>query len=157
MPGLQIQAIEKLWETELRKVMLMPQGQQALVRTAVAKMFQDTPNDQKKLCFVKGEVVGIPDGGPIIRPDHQVVVEMMAQPEVGTLYCFMFHIVVESSDHFAWPAGNFLVLFKAKDSETAGETTAVQIRKHPSQEKFFEFLGKRKLRPPFVCSSPAMQ
>jgi hypothetical protein len=56
----------------------------ALVRTAVAKLFQDTPND-KKLNFVKEEVFGITGGRPIIGPDHPVVVEMMAQPIVGTL------------------------------------------------------------------------
>jgi hypothetical protein len=68
---------------------------QALVRTAVAKLFQDTPND-KKLNFVKEEVFGITGGRPIIRPDHPVVVEMMAQPIVGTLslYFCIFHIVV---------------------------------------------------------------
>ena len=66
---------------------------QALVRTAVAKLFQDTPND-KKLNFVKEKGFGITDGGPIIGPDHPVVVEMMAQPIVGTLYFCMFHIVV---------------------------------------------------------------
>ena len=69
---------------------------QALVRTAVAKLFQDTPND-KKLNFVKEEVFGITDGRPIIGPDHPVVVEMMAQPIVGTLYFCMFHIVVRSA------------------------------------------------------------
>ncbi len=91
-----------------------------------------------------------------ISPAHPVVVEMMAQPIVGTLYCFMLHIVVESPDHCAWLAGNFQskVLFETKDSEAKGETTAVQFRKHPSQEKFFEFLGKRKLRPPFVLFVP---
>ena len=66
---------------------------QALVRTAVVKLFQDTPND-KKLNFVKEKGFGITDGGPIIGPDHPVVVEMMAQPIVGTLYFCMFHIVV---------------------------------------------------------------
>ena len=69
---------------------------QALVRTAVTKLFQHTPND-KKMCFVKEEVFGITDGCPIIGPngpDHPVVVEMMAQPKVGTLYFCMFHIVV---------------------------------------------------------------
>jgi hypothetical protein len=66
---------------------------QALVRTAVAKLFQDTPND-KKLNFVKEEAFGITDGRPIIGHDHPVVVEMMAQPIVGTLYFCMFHIVV---------------------------------------------------------------
>ncbi len=72
----------------------------------------------------------------------------MAQPiqVVGTLYCFLLHVVVESPDHCAWLAGNFQskVLFETKHSEAAGETTAVQIRNHPSQEKFFDFLGKLK-------------
>ena len=73
----------------------------------------------------------------------------MAQPILvdGTLYCFLLHVVVvESPDHCAWMAGNFQskVLFETKHSEAAGEITAVQIRNHPSQEKFFDFLGKRK-------------
>jgi hypothetical protein len=66
---------------------------QAFVRTAVVKLFQDTPND-KKLNFVKEEVFGIIEGRPIIGPDHPIVLEMMAQPIVGTLYFCMFHIVV---------------------------------------------------------------
>lgn len=56
---------------------------QALVRKAVAKLFEATPAD-KKLCFVKEEVFGISDGGPIIGPDHPVVQEMMDQPIDGT-------------------------------------------------------------------------
>jgi hypothetical protein len=56
---------------------------QALVRKAVAKLFESTPAD-KKLCFVKEEVFGISDGGPIIGPDHPVVQEMMDQPIGGT-------------------------------------------------------------------------
>ncbi len=90
-----------------------------------------------------------------ISPAHPVVVEMMVQPiiVVGTLYCFLLHVVVESPDHCAWLTGNIQskVLFETKDSE------AVQIRKHPSQEKFFEFLGKRKLRHHSFCLSPAIE
>ena len=56
---------------------------QALVRKAVAKLFEATPAD-KKLCFVKEEVFGISDGGHIIGPDHPVVLEMMDQPIDGT-------------------------------------------------------------------------
>jgi hypothetical protein len=66
---------------------------QAFVRTAVAKLFQDTPNDTK-LNYVKEEVFGILGGRPIIGSDHPVVVEMMAQPIIGTLYFCMLHIVV---------------------------------------------------------------
>ncbi len=68
----------------------------------------------------------------------------MTQPIVGTLFTLMLHIVDESPDHCAWLAGNFQskILFETKDSEAKGETTAVQICKHPSQEEFFEFLGK---------------
>ena len=54
------------------------------VRETVAKLFRATPND-KKLCFVKEEVFGITDGGPIIGPDHPVMLEMFAQPITGAL------------------------------------------------------------------------
>ncbi len=68
----------------------------------------------------------------------------------------MLHVVVESPDHCAWLAGQSKVLFETKDSEAKGQTTAVQLRNHPSQEKFFEFLGKRnwKLRTPIVLFVP---
>jgi hypothetical protein len=39
----------------------------------------------KKLCFVKEEVFGIADGGPIIGPDHPAMLEMFAQPITGAL------------------------------------------------------------------------
>ncbi len=45
-----------------------------------------------------------------ISPDHLVLVEMIAQPIVGTLCCFMYHFVVESPDPCAWlalPGKNF--------------------------------------------------
>ena len=54
------------------------------VREAVAKLFRATPNDIK-LCFVKEEVFGIADGGPIIGPDHPAMLEMFAQPITGAL------------------------------------------------------------------------
>jgi hypothetical protein len=54
------------------------------VRETVSKLFRATPND-KKLCFVKEEVFGITDGGPIIGPDHPVMLEMFAQPITGAL------------------------------------------------------------------------
>jgi hypothetical protein len=54
------------------------------VREAVVKLFRATPND-KKLCFVKEEVFGITDGGPIIGPDNPVMLEMFAQPITGAL------------------------------------------------------------------------
>ena len=62
---------------------------QAYVTRAVWKLFQDTPDD-KKLCFVKEEVFGITDGGPIIGADHPVIVEMFAVPITGALCCSWF-------------------------------------------------------------------
>ncbi len=59
---------------------------QAYVSRAVQKLFQDTPDDQK-LCFVKEEVFGITDGGPIIGADHPVLTEMFAIPIAGALCC----------------------------------------------------------------------
>jgi hypothetical protein len=58
----------------------------------------------------------------------------------------VFRIVVESPDHCAWCAGNFQskVLFENKESEGRGETTVIQNRTHPSQQKFFDLLGTRK-------------
>ena len=47
---------------------------------------KDTPGD-KKLCFVKKEVFGITDGGPIIGADHPVLKEMFAIPIAGALCC----------------------------------------------------------------------
>jgi hypothetical protein len=63
------------------------------VREAVAKrpkLFRATPND-KKLCFVKEEVFGITDGGPIIGPDYPVMLEMFAQSITGSLGCSNLH------------------------------------------------------------------
>ena len=59
------------------------------VRVKVAKLFQSTPDD-REINFVKEEVFGIPDGRPIIGPEHPVMVEMFAQPIVGALCCFIF-------------------------------------------------------------------
>ncbi len=57
---------------------------QAYVTQAVSKLFQDTPYD-KKLCFVKEEVFGITDGGPIIGANHPVMTEMFVIPISGAL------------------------------------------------------------------------
>ena len=57
-------------------------------------------------------------------------------------------IVVESADDCAvGPAGNFRskVLFETKESEALGETTVLQTRLHPGQQKFFDLLGTRFL------------
>ena len=54
------------------------------VRAKVAKLFQSTPDD-REINFDKEEVFGISEGRPIIGPDHPVMVEMFAQPIVGTL------------------------------------------------------------------------
>jgi len=59
---------------------------QAYVARAVWKLFQDTPDNQK-LCFVKEEVFGITDGGPIIGPNHPVILEMLTTPTIGALCC----------------------------------------------------------------------
>jgi hypothetical protein len=57
-------------------------------------------------------------------------------------------LVVESADDFAiGQAGNFQlkVLFETKESEALGETTVLQTRLHPGQQKFFGLLGTRFL------------
>jgi hypothetical protein len=56
------------------------------VREVVAKLFRATSApDDKKLCFVKEEVFGITDRGPIIGPNHPVMLEMFAQPITDAL------------------------------------------------------------------------
>jgi hypothetical protein len=49
----------------------------------------------------------------------------------------------ESADRCAGLAGNFQskVLFEKKESEALGETTVLQNRMHPSQQKLFDLLG----------------
>jgi hypothetical protein len=44
-------------------------------------------------------------------------------------------------------AGNFQtkVLFETAGSQVKGETTAIQNRMHPSQQKFFDLLGTQTL------------
>jgi len=57
-------------------------------------------------------------------------------------------IVVESPDHgAAWLAGLFQskVLFENAESFVKGETTVLQQRLHPSQQKFFDLLGTPNL------------
>jgi hypothetical protein len=56
------------------------------VRETVAKLFRASSNDNK-LCFVKKEVFGIADGGPIIGPDHPAMLEMFALPITDVLCC----------------------------------------------------------------------
>ena len=58
-----------------------------------------------------------------------------------------------------------MILFEKKESEALGETTMLQTE-HPSQQKFFDLLGTRKLHPPLhsattqclvnLCSSIAI-
>ena len=57
-------------------------------------------------------------------------------------YSGIAHDIVLINDG-AWLAGNFQakVLFESKESRAKGETTVLQNRAHPSQQKFFEFLG----------------
>ena len=120
---------------------------QAYVTRAVYKLFQDTPDD-KKLCFVKEEVFGITDGGPIIGADHPVMTEIFAIPITGALcsssnFRGVLARCFESADRCAGLAGNFQskVLFEKKESEALGETTVLQNRMHPSQQKLFDLLG----------------
>ncbi len=49
----------------------------------------------------------------------------------------------ESTDRCAGLAGNFQskVLFEKKESEALGETTVLQNRLHPSQQRIFDLLG----------------
>ncbi len=122
-------------------------NQQAYVTRAVNKLFQDTPDD-KKFCFVKEEVFGITDGGPIIGADHPVMTEMFAIPIAGALcsssnFRGVLARCFESADRCAGLAGNFQskILFETKRSEKMGETTVLQNRLHPSQQKIFDLLG----------------
>ena len=84
-PGLRRLIMPKFWERKQRTVMPMPSGcTKNDVREAVAKLFRAT-SDDKKLCFVKEEVFGITDRGPIIGPNHPVMLEMFAQPITDAL------------------------------------------------------------------------
>jgi hypothetical protein len=123
------------------------QNHQAYLNRAVYKLFQATPDDMK-LCFVKQEVFGIDDGGPIIGADHPVMTEVFAIPIAGALCTYSnFRGVLarcfESADRCPGLAGNFQskVLFETKGSEKLGETTVLQNRLHPSQQKIFDLLG----------------
>ena len=97
------------------------------VRETVAKLFRDTPNDEK-LCFVKEEVFGIKNGAPIISPDHPVMREMFEQPITGALCCFPWNFVVKYPDRCAGLVGNYKskVLFEKADSDENGETTLLK-------------------------------
>ena len=54
-----------------------------------------------------------------------------------------WQIVVESPDRCAGLVGNYKtkVLFEKADSDENGETEVLQNRMHPSQQKFYDFLG----------------
>ncbi len=74
-------------------------------------------------------------------------------------------IVAESADRWAGRAGNFQskVLFEKKESEKLGETTGLQNRLHPSQQKIFSIfsvrtaLHRRQFPPLFIRPSLDMQ
>jgi hypothetical protein len=74
-------------------------------------------------------------------------------------------IVAESADRWAGRAGNFQskVLFEKKESEKLGETTVLQNRLHPSQQKIFSIfsvrtaLHRRQFPPLFIRPSLDMQ
>ena len=44
-----------------------------------------------------------------------------------------------------------MILFEKKESEALGETTMLQTRMHPSQQKFINLLGTRKSHTPSIC------
>ena len=130
----------------------MLQNHQAYLNRAVYKLFQATPDDMK-LSFVKQEVFGIADGGPIIGADHPVMTEVFAIPIAGALCTYSnFRGVLawcfESADRCPGLAGNFQskVLFEKKESEKLGETV-LQNRLHPSQQKIFDLLGTHSPAP----------
>jgi len=113
----------------------------------VELLFNNTP-DNKKMCFVKEEVFGITDGGPIIGADHPLMTEIFAIPIAGALcrsskFRGVLARCFESADRCAGLAGNFQskVLFEKKESEVLGETNVLQNRMHPSQQKLFDLLG----------------
>jgi hypothetical protein len=76
----------------------------------------------------------------IIGPDHPVMVEMFSQQIVGMLCCFidLFNYVISVLNPLITSI-NFQtkVLFKAADSQAKGETTAIKLCAHPSQQKVF--------------------
>jgi len=140
---------------------------QDYVARAVCKLFQATPDDTK-LCFVKEEVFGITDGGAIIGADHPVMKEMFEIPIIGALCCSLKLYGLLSSNPLsgcAGLAGNYQskVLFEKSKSETKGETTVLQNRMHPSQQKFFDLLGTQCPQCPlpspvfFLCIRPGME
>ena len=113
----------------------------------VELLFNNTP-DNKRMCFVKEEVFGITDGAPIIGADHPLMTEIFAIPIAGALcrsskFRGVLARCFESADRCAGLAGNFQskVLFEKKESEALGETTVLQNRLHPSQQKIFDLLG----------------
>ena len=74
--------------------------------------------------------------------------EVFAIPIAGALCTYSnFRGVLarcfESADRCPGLAGNFqsMVLFEKKESEALGETTVLQNRMHPSQQKLFDLLG----------------
>ncbi len=73
-----------------------------------------------------------------------------AQPKLFNLLSTQhFHAFTHSKifNNGAWRTGNYqaIILFENKDLQAKGETTVIQNRAHPSQQKFFEFLCTRKL------------
>ena len=96
--------------------------------------------------------------------------EVFAIPIVGALCTYsIFRGVLarcfESADRCPGLAGNFQskVLFETKGSEKLGETTVLQNRLHPSQQKIFSIfsvrtaLHRRQFPPLFIRPSLDMQ
>ncbi len=60
--------------------------------------------------------------------------------------CVVFHGILSLNELInapLGPAGNNIsrILFETKESEELGETTVLQARLHPSQQKLFDLLG----------------
>ena len=137
----------------------MLQNHQAYLNRAVYKLFRATPDDMK-LCFVKEEVFGIADGGPIIGADHPVMTEVFAIPIAGALCTYSnFRGVLarcfESADRCPGLAGNFQskVLFETKGSEKLEKplcfrTGCIQASKRSSIFSVRTALHHRRARAP---------
>ena len=118
---------------------------QGALRDFIVSLFLPTPEKDIKLRFVKEEVFGIENGAPIMDDDHPAIVEMFNQRIIGALCPMSMNLSSLKFNNCVLRTGNFQakILFENKDSQAKGETTVLQNRAHPSQQKFFELLGSR--------------
>ncbi len=103
------------------------------MQRAVSKLFQDTPND-----------------------NHPVMVKVLALPIASALCCFTWHFVVESAESALTAALGWQVISDRKlclrnqnltRRESEGETTILQNRMHPSQQKKSSIFSVRSYFP----------